>query len=155
MVGSSMFVSLLSHHQIIEEKSKDTDDYRFVYFALFNIIQLTFFVTSVISKFYNNLFKIEFVNNAYYYFKKVNDFYVIGRNKILTTLSKVAFSAVVPFPPLGMVQPGLNTNFNNNVINNNGTVHNKKETVKVKTNVFKDTSDMNNFLDSLIKEKAN
>ena len=46
IVGSSMFVSLLSHHRQVEEKSKNTEDYRFVYFALHNIIQLTFFTSS-------------------------------------------------------------------------------------------------------------
>lgn len=141
MVGSSMFVSLLTHHKIIEEKSKDTDDYRFVYFALHNIIQLTFFVSSFCYKFYNNMFKIGFVNTCYHYFKKINNFYVIGRNKILTSLSGIIFSAVVPLPSLGMSTPPSNIN-------------NRNISVKEKNDVFKDNSDMNNFLDSLVKEKA-
>ena len=145
IIGSSMFVSLLTHHKQIEEKSKDTEDYRFIYFALHNIIQLTFFVCSSSYKLYNNIFKIEFVKSGHTYLKKVNDFYVIGRNKILKFLSSVLFSAVVPFPPMGMA-------------NNQSTINNRQTSnleVKDKQNVFKDSSDMNNFLDSLVKEKAN
>lgn len=141
MVGSSMFVSLLTHHKIIEEKSKNTDDYRFIYFALHNIIQLTFFVYSFCYNFYNNLFKMKFVNSCHYYLKKINNFYVIGRNKILTSLSGIIFSAVVPLPSLGMPIPPSNVN-------------NKNIEVKEPNVVFKDNSDMNDFLDSLVKEKV-
>ena len=142
IIGSSMFVSLLTHHKQIEEKSKDTEDYRFIYFALHNIIQLTFFVCSTSYKLYNNIFKIEFVKSGHAYLKKINDFYVIGRNKILKFMSGVLFSAVVPFPPLGM----LNNQPNNRQPNLE---------VKEKPNVFKSNTDMNDFLDSLVKEKAN
>lgn len=141
MVGSSMFVSLLTHHKIIEEKSKNTDDYRFIYFALHNIIQMTFFTYSLCYNFYNNLFKIKFVNSCHYCLKKINNFYVIGRNKILTSFSGIVFSAVVPLPPVGVPAPSSNIN-------------NKKIEVKEKTNVFKDSCDMNSFLDSLVKEKV-
>lgn len=138
MVGSSMFVSLLTHHKIIEEKSKNTDDYRFIYFALHNIIQMTFFMYSFCYNFYNNLFKVKFVNSCHYYLKKINNFYVIGRNKILTSLSGIVFSAVVPLPPVGVP---ISSSINKNI------------EVKEKI-VFKDSSDMNDFLDSLVKEKV-
>ena len=146
IIGSSMFVSLLTHHKQIEEKSKDTEDYRFIYFALHNIIQLTFFVYSTCYKLYHNIFKIELVMTGYTYLKKINDFYVVGRNKILKFISGVAFSAVIPFPPLGMVN--TRPNIDNQPIN--------KIEAKEKDNVFKSNTDMNDFLDSLlVKEKAN
>jgi hypothetical protein len=138
IVGSSMFVSLLTHNKIIEEKSKDTTDYRVTYIALHNIIQLTFFISSFSYKFYNNMFKIGFVNTGYQYFKKINNFYVIGRNKILTTLIGIIFSAVVPLQTVGMSPPPSN----------------RKIEVKEKNDVFKDNNDMNIFLDSLVKEKV-
>ena len=73
--------------------------------------------------------------------KKINNFYVIGRNKILTSFSGIVFSAVVPLPPVGVPAPSSN-------------ISNKKIEVKEKTNVFKDSCDMNSFLDSLVKEKV-
>ena len=145
IVGSSMFVSLLTHVQVVEEKSKDPNEYRFIYITLHNIIKLTLFTSSLCNTFYNNLFKIEFINSGYNYLKKVNSFYVIGRNKILTKLSGIIFSAVIPFSSLGMLAPRPNIENTNKIeIKDNSDMN----------SVFKDNSDMNNFLDNLVKEKT-
>ena len=137
---SSMFISLLTNHKIIENKSNDPDGNKLIYFILNTIIQFIFFCYNCIIHICNKIFEIKFVNECYNYVKKINQYYLIGRNQIIQKFSGILFSTFVSMPQHIPCQSQTQ-------LSNNSSTQNKK-------NVFRDSNDMNNFLDSLVDKKT-
>ena len=88
---SSMFISLLTNHKIIENKSNDPDGNKLIYFILNTIIQFIFFCYNCIIHICNKIYEIKYINQCYNYLEKINKIYLTGRNQILQKVSGFLF----------------------------------------------------------------
>lgn len=129
-----MFTSLLLHQNEIKKRIEIGKN-KLLYESLNKVIELSFFTYNQCISFKNYIFKNKTINYGYDKLNKVNNFYLVGRNKLLTEMGKLTFNAVSPFPSAPMIQPQIQSN------------NLKKE------KVFKDDKDMNSFLDSLVNKK--
>tara|TARA_E500000178_G_C16681487_1_gene599560 strand:+ start:309 stop:704 length:396 start_codon:yes stop_codon:yes gene_type:complete len=129
-----MFTSLLLHQNEIKKRIEIGKN-KLLYESLNKVIELSFFTYNQYISFKNYIFKNKSINYGYDKLNKVNNFYLVGRNKLLTEMGKLTFNAVSPFPSAPMIQPQVQSN------------NLKKE------KVFKDDKDMNSFLDSLVNKK--
>lgn len=137
IVGLSMFTSLLLHQNEIKKRIEIGKN-KLLYESLNKVIELSFFTCNQYILFKNYIFKNKSINYGYNKLNKVNNFYLVGRNKLLTEMGKLTFNAVSPLPSVPIIQPQIKSN-------------NKKLLKKEK--IFKDDDDMNSFLDSLVNKK--
>ena len=55
--------------------------------------------------FKNYIFEYKLIKYAYSKLEKVNSFYIVGRNKLLTEMGKLTYSALSPFPTTQSYRP--------------------------------------------------
>ena len=140
----SMFASMLINHKYFEIKSKEENKSfmtKFMYLTLFSIIQLVFLIYNLSNTFLEKLLEIKGVNNIYQVLVKVNDHFIIGRNRIMMNMSQMVFTVVVPKNGLMnmMLQSRLPPQNN--------------EITEEKKNVFTNEEEMKFFLDDLVNKK--
>ena len=141
LFSASMYVSMLVNHKSIEEKSNSSENNRIIYVILYKLIQFSFYTLNNVIYFKNKAFEYEIVNKFYGRLGQVNSHYIVGRNKIMQKISGVALNAFTPF--------------SSNLLTNNLVEQKPRRVIeeKKKIEVFKNSDDMNNFLDNILDKK--
>lgn len=149
-VSLSLFTSMMLHQNEIKNRIEIGKN-KLLYVSLNNIIEFTFYSYNKYITFKNYIFEYKLIKYAYSKLEKVNSFYLVGRNKLLTEMGKLTYSALSPFPTTQSYRT-INRTMNRPInvrqnISINETEKNKKKIV------FKDEKEINNFLDSLVNKK--
>ena len=147
----SMMVSLFVNHTYFENKSNESTENRFFYFLIHSFIKFVFFCIKTIELLLNNLIELPGLRHIYLFLGEINKHFLTGRNRIMITLGQIAFQTFVPqFGLMGNLTPPKRDVINNSrreVINNS-----RREVINNSSDTFKNESDMNNFLDGLLKK---
>ena len=90
----SMFVSLLLNHKYIEDKEKETGEFKYV--TGNKIITFTFSSYNKSIYCVNEFIKLPVICDVYQYLEKVNNQYVLGRNRIVTSFGSFLYNIFLP-----------------------------------------------------------
>tara|TARA_Y100000991_G_scaffold215358_1_gene205505 strand:- start:3980 stop:4393 length:414 start_codon:yes stop_codon:yes gene_type:complete len=134
-------------HQNEIQKRIEIGKNKLLYVSLNNIVKFTFYSYNKYITFKNYIFQYKLINYGYSKLEKVNSFYLVGRNKLLTEMGKLSYSALSPFP----------TTQSYRAINRpiNRTTNRPINETNTKKIVFKNENEINSFLDSLVTKKDN
>ena len=134
----SMFVSLLLNHKFIQEKVKDSNELKYIIGN--KIIIFTFSSYDKSIYYIDEFIKLPIICDIYHFLEKVNNQYVLGRNKVVASFGSFLYNIFLPkFEISSLLSPPA--------------IQNEKKTeMKKISNTFKSESDMNEFLNELLKK---
>ena len=132
----SMFISMLLNYKFFEEKSKETDIIK--YKVGDKVIKFTFMCYEKSIIYIDKAITLPVIRDIYKYLEGVNKHYVLGRNKLISSTGSFLYKTFLPKFELSSLL--------------SGPVIEEEKPVKKITNTFKSESDMNEFLNELLKK---
>ena len=171
LFGSCMGVSFFINYNLFEENK----DENLIYYMLDYIVHIFTYIYNFIIDMSNTLFQFTIVSTCYGVLEDINSYYLVGRNRIFQKLSKVAFNSFLQLqssklnrPPITRVQENVpitrvQENVSDTYMQNRNpftSLQNMSPYIPIqnKSNVkdndtFKDSIEINTFLDGLINKK--